>query len=170
MNKLMQFFMESYSLEHTKRYSMKPVIAQESVATHSFFVALGTMLLSEVYEFDVDKAVKVALCHDLAEMEISDVNHVVKKLYPDVAAALKLAEEKIVQSFPESVKDHCHDYHDKSTPEALVVHYADAMQCLQYAENEIKLGNLGYMVDVKKNSIIRMEFLTDQLKPYVKRK
>ena len=73
------FFMQSYTLEHTKRYSMKPVVHQESVATHSFFVALGVLLLSSSYKFDIDKAVKIAICHDLTEMEISDVNHLDRK-------------------------------------------------------------------------------------------
>lgn len=159
------FFMQSYTLEHTKRYSMKPVVHQESVATHSFFVALGVLMLSNTYKFDVDKAVKMAICHDLAEMEISDVNHLVKKNFPVVAKALKLAEHDIVQGFPEQVRDYCTMYHDGS-PEALVVHYADALQCLQYSSNEMGLGNGGYMVDVYENSNKRLAELEEKLEPY----
>ena len=90
-----KFFMESYTLEHTKRYSMKPVILQESVATHSYFVALAVMLLRADYRFDLDKALKIALCQDLPEMYISDDNHLVKKQFPNVAKALKEAEKQI---------------------------------------------------------------------------
>lgn len=162
---LFDFFMQSYSLEHTKRYSMKPVIHQESVAAHSFFVALGVILMAKTYRFDVNKAVKIAICHDLAEMEISDVNHMVKKNYPAVAEALKLAEHEIVKSFPEEVQPYCSMYHDP-TPEAMVVHLADAMQCLQYSENEIGMGNGGYMIDVRDNSKRRIAVLEDKLKPY----
>ena len=164
-NEDMDFFMRSYSLEHTKRYSMKPVVHQESVATHSFFVALGVLMLSKDYQFDVNTAVKIAICHDLAEMEISDVNHLVKKNYPAVAAALLEAEKEIDKGFPIQVQDYCRKYHDES-PEALIVHYADALQCLQYSANEIGLGNQGYMVDVYKNSTKRMEKLEEKLKPY----
>ena len=159
------FFMQSYSLEHTKRYSMKPVVHPESVATHSFFVALGVLMMSKDYEFDVNTALKIAICHDLPEMEISDVNHLVKKNFPLVAAALKEAEAKIVDSFPEQVKDYCQMYND-DTPEALVVHYADALQCLQYSDNEIKMGNQGYMVDVHTNSAKRMAVLAHKLEAY----
>jgi 5'-deoxynucleotidase YfbR-like HD superfamily hydrolase len=169
MNKLFQFFDRSYTLASTLRYSMVPAIKPENVATHSYFVALHVLLMSEVYEFDVDKAIKIALCHDLTEMEISDVNHFVKKMYPAVANALKDAEAQIIEKFPDSVRDYCTLYNDKS-PESMIVHYADAAQCLQMAESEIKLGNHNYFSDVKKNSIIRMEFLTDELKPYVKSK
>lgn len=166
MNKeTLDFFMRSYSLEHTKRYSMKPVVHAESVATHSFFVALGVMLLAEEYEFDVDLAVKIALAHDLPEMEISDVNHLVKKNFPEVAKALEDAEEKIVEGMPETVAKYCQMYHDDS-PEALVVHYCDALQCLQYADNEIKMGNTGYMVDVHTNSAKRMAVLAHKLEAY----
>jgi len=166
MNKeIMDFFMRSYSLEHTKRYSMKPVIQPESVATHSFFVALGVMLMAEEYEFDVNLAVKIALAHDLPEMEISDVNHLVKKNFPEVAKALEAAEEKIVESMPETVARYCQMYHE-DTPEALVVHYCDALQCLQYADNEIKMGNTGYMVDVYTNSAKRMAVLAHKLEAY----
>ena len=159
------FFMQSYTLEHTKRYSMKPVVHQESVATHSFFVALGVLMLSSSYKFDVDKAVKIAICHDLAEMEISDVNHLVKKNFPVVAEALKKAEHDIVKGFPEQLKDYCAMYHDES-PEALAVHYADALQCLQYSSNEMGLGNNGYMVDVFENSGKRLSELEEKLEPY----
>lgn len=164
-NEDMDFFMRSYSLEHTKRYSMKPVVHQESVATHSFFVALGVLMLSKDYLFDVSTAVKIAICHDLAEMEISDVNHLVKKNYPMVAAALLEAEKEIDKNFPTQVQEYCRMYHEE-TPEALVVHYADALQCLQYSANEIGLGNQGYMVDVYKNSTRRMEKLEEKLKKY----
>jgi len=159
------FFMRSYSLEHTKRYSMKPVVHQESVATHSYFVALGVMLMSEDYKFDVNLAIKIALTHDLPEMEISDVNHLVKKNYPEVAKALKEAEMQIIDNMPESLKWFCNQYHYE-TPEALVVHYCDAFQCYQYAMNEINLGNQGYMVDVRDNSLIRMATLATKLEAY----
>ena len=161
----LEFFIRSYSLEHTKRYSMKPVVHPESVATHSYFVALGVLMMSKDYEFNVDLALKIAICHDLAEKEVSDVNHLVKKNFPAVAIALQEAEEQIVENFPDQVKEYCHRYHDES-PEALVVHYSDALQCLQYADNEIKMGNKGYMVDVYTNSAKRMAVIEKKLEAY----
>lgn len=164
-----QFFANSYTLQHTKRYSMKPVLHPESVATHSYFVALAVLLVSDIWEFDANKAVKIALCHDLAEMEISDVNHYVKKKHPAVAQALKEAEATIIETFPTSIRAYCHMY-DDDTPEALVVHYADALQCFQYSVNEIKLGNTGYMEEVLTNSSARMRKIEEKLKPWRKNK
>lgn len=160
-----QFFMDSYSLEHTKRYSMCPVIHPESVATHSYFVTLGVLMLSNYYAFDVDEAIKIAICHDLPEMKISDVNHNVKKEFPAVADALKLAEQEVISSFPEQVKNYCRLY-DEDTPEALVVHYADALQVLQYAINEIELGNKGYMLQVHRDSQKRIKRIKAKLVKY----
>lgn len=165
LSSITSFFMDSYTLQHTKRYSMKPVLHPESVATHSYFVALAVLLLREVWMFDTNTAIKVALCHDLAEMEISDVNHYVKKRHPAVALALKHAEAAIIETFPESIQDYCHMY-DHESPESLVVHYADALQCYQYAMNEIKLGNTGYMEEVLTNSKARMDKIEVKLEPW----
>lgn len=160
-----QFFMDSYSLEHTKRYSMYPVIHQESVATHSYFVTLGVLMLSNYYAFDVDEAIKIAICHDLPEMKISDVNHKVKKDFPAVSDALKLAEQEVILTLPTQVKNYCTLY-GEDTPEALVVHYADALQCLQYAVNEIDLGNKGYMLKVHSDSLKRIKRIKVKLVKY----
>jgi len=159
------FFMNSYTLQHTKRYSMKPVLHPESVATHSYFVALAVLLLRDVWIFDTNTAVKIALCHDLAEMEISDVNHYVKKRHPEVAHALKKAEDTIIGTFPESIQVYCKMY-DHYSPESMVVHYADALQCYQYAMNEMNLGNTGYMEEVFINSRERMDKIKDKLEPW----
>lgn len=166
---ILNFFLSTYTLQHTKRYSMKPVLHPESVATHSYFVALAVLLVSDIWEFDVNKAVKIALCHDLAEMEISDVNHYVKKKHPAVAQALKEAEATIIETFPTSIRAYCHMY-DDDTPEALVVHYADALQCTQYSVNEVQLGNTGYMEEVVRNSKTRMDAIEEKLKPWRKNK
>jgi len=163
-----QFYDEAYALQHCMRYSMVPSIKQESVAEHSFFVALGVMLLSEKYNFDKGLAIQIALAHDLPEIYVDDINHHIKKMFPKVAEALKEAEASAADGFPDSVKDYVTMYHDKSV-ESLIVHYADAWQCLIKANNEIKMGNHGYFDDVKKNSIIRLELLTQKLETYVKR-
>lgn len=164
-----EFYTEAYALQHCMRYSMVPSIKQESVAEHSFFVALGVMLLAEQYEFDKAKAIQIALAHDLPEIYVDDINHHIKKMFPKVAEALKEAEAVAAEGFPDSIKPYVTMYHDQSV-ESLVVHYADAWQCLMKAINEIKMGNHGYFDEVKENSVVRLEFLTEKLEPYVKRK
>jgi 5'-deoxynucleotidase YfbR-like HD superfamily hydrolase len=165
LDEIQKFFYNSYTLQHTKRYSMKPVLHPESVATHSYFVALAVLLLRDVWMFDTNTAIKVALCHDLTEMEISDVNHYVKKRHPVIAKALKDAEDEVVRTFPEHIQPYCKMY-DHESPESLVVHYADALQCYQYALNEMNLGNTGYMEEVFINSKLRMDAIAAKLEPW----
>lgn len=168
MNKdILDLYFDIYTLEHTKRYSMKPVIKQESVASHSFFVSVGVLLLSEVYEFDVDRALKMALCHDLTEMFISDINHHVKKSFPVLAHAIKQTEADTARLLPLSLQVPLLEY-DQSSVEAWVVHLADALQCLQYANSEISLGNRAYMIEVKDNSEARIKKLEEKLEQFLK--
>jgi len=161
------FFDKAYSLEYTKRYSMSPVINQESVASHSYFVALAVMLLADVYEFNLSLAIKIAIVHDLPEMEISDVNHLVKKKYPKMAAAIKEVETEVISTFPVHIQNCCNAY-DKDLTESKIVHLADAMQCSQYARSEISLGNEGYMDQVLQNSEHRVRMLEEELSGYKK--
>tara|TARA_R110002167_G_scaffold185793_2_gene386575 strand:+ start:5386 stop:5889 length:504 start_codon:yes stop_codon:yes gene_type:complete len=163
MNK--EFFQAAYTLEYTKRYSMSPVINYESVASHSYFVALAVLLLSETYNFDVAKSIKIAIVHDVPEIEISDVNHLVKKNYPKLAGAIKEVEDEVIKKMPRVVEEHYLEY-SKSTVEAMIVHLADAMQCSQYAKSEMALGNKGYMDQVLQNSERRVSEITEKLKEY----
>jgi 5'-deoxynucleotidase YfbR-like HD superfamily hydrolase len=144
---------------------MKPVIRHESVAEHSYFVALGVVVLSGVYQFDLPLALLTAVCHDVPEMDISDVNHMVKKKYPDVAAAIKMAEISIINNLPGNVKTGAALY-DSGSVEAKIVHLADAIQCTQYATSEIRMGNTGYMEEVYANSVERANALHIELKDF----
>jgi len=161
--KVTKFYDDAYALAHIIRYSMKPVIRHESVAEHSYFVSLGVVLLSDVYYFDLPIALLTAICHDVPEMEISDVNHMVKKNYPDVAMAIKAAEISIINNMPGNVKSGAVMY-DQGGIESKIVHLADAMQCMQYSTSEIRMGNTGYMEEVYANSSERANVLHNELK------
>lgn len=56
-------------------YVLRGVTEPESVAAHSHFVALLTLLVCDAHPgaFDKDKAVTMALIHDLAESQIMDI-------------------------------------------------------------------------------------------------
>tara|TARA_R110000787_G_scaffold56941_1_gene130548 strand:+ start:384 stop:914 length:531 start_codon:yes stop_codon:yes gene_type:complete len=165
MLELEAFYLKCYTLEHTKRYSMVPVLKEESVASHSYFVALGALLLHQYYDFNLEKAISMALVHDLAEIEISDVNHLVKKKYPELKTAIKDVEREISNDFSKDVQDLLISY-EGSSSEAMVVHYADAMQCLQYASSEISMGNNENMSRVKINSQDRMKVLIEEMEHF----
>jgi len=165
LSELYDFYDRAYALEHTQRYSMIPVNKRESVASHSYFVALGVRLLHEVYKFNLERALCMALSHDIGEIGVSDVNHVVKMKYPRLRAAIKDAEREETKSFPPCIQDDINAYALESV-EAKIVHLADTIQVSQYASSEENLGNVGYMSQVKSNSRSRANKIMEELTKY----
>lgn len=127
-------------LETIKRFSAIAVHKPESVASHSFFVALGVRLLHSVYKFDLERALCMALVHDLPEVFTHDVGHAVKRNFPKLAAAVKEAETEASKQFPECVQYDLVEYNYDSIAR-LIVHLADVMEVLHYTKSEIDLGN-----------------------------
>ena len=77
------------------RYQNCNRLVNESVAEHSFYVAVFVLKLREYYDFNLEVALKTALIHDIPEARISDIPHNIKLANPEVAAALEKAEEKV---------------------------------------------------------------------------
>ena len=77
------------------RYQNCNRLVNESVAEHSFYVAVFVLKLREYYDFNLEVALKTALIHDIPEARISDIPHNIKLANPEVATALEKAEEKV---------------------------------------------------------------------------
>lgn len=161
-------YKDSYSLEFTKRYSMRLVNHQESVASHSYFVCLALMLLIEDYNFNLGDALQMAVAHDLPEIAISDVNHQVKRQFPAIAKELKLAEEAFAESLPLTLRA-AYAAHLTDCREAMFVAYADTLQVVQYAMIEVRMGNV-CMQEVVDQALARCEQHEALLHPYLFRK
>lgn len=160
-----EWFMRAHALAHAPRYSMRRVIKTESVAEHSYFVCLALMLLHEQYDFDLGKALAMAVAHDVPEIEISDVNHNVKREHPELAKKIKEAEYVCAYNLPESVGDAYREYEVtmKDSNEALMVKYADTLQVLQYAKSEQLLGN-ATMLQVEEECVERLKDIENSLR------
>lgn len=138
-----------YNLSYITRYSAVPRVKNESVAEHSFYVASIVIMLSDTYKFDVGKAVTMAVIHDWPEAWLGDITVAVKREYPAIKDAVNIAEEQVVKdNFGIMTTELWLEHTNKTSIESLIVHLADVMQCKQYAEHEIKLGNDGYMREV----------------------
>ena len=141
------------NLRHLVRYQTAPRVASESVAEHSFFVAAYVLKLHDYYDFNLEKALKMAILHDFSEVYISDVPHPIKVKFPDVDNVLTNAEynvnkEHISEEFAEMLKE----FNDRTSPEGCAVALADIMSVLSYAKYEIELGNSKYMQNVYKDT------------------
>jgi len=157
------YYERLYRLTYIVRYSNVPRVKNEDVAQHSFLVSAILFQLREEYEFNLGEALSISTAHDILESETSDVSHLLKKEHPDLYVALKKAEKDAIVKFPKAIQVSIRKYDENKTLEARVVHLSDAMQCQQYAENEIKLGSSHYFDEVRTNSIKRINLLKAEL-------
>lgn len=131
----------------------------ESVADHSFRVALMTLLLAhENPEIDVGRALTLALCHDLPEALAGDITpfdealadeatdreqlfHSAPRYSPEADRAKREAEEKalyqMIRELPDSlsslVADAWQEYEDGHSAEARLVRQVDKLEALLQA-------------------------------------
>lgn len=157
------FYSQIYNLAYIRRYSTIPCVRDESVAQHSFFVAALVIRLHKDYEFDLGKAVTMAIIHDWTESWLDDIMVTTKKEFKNLAKEVSMAELIIAErEFPEPILELWVDNKENESLESKIVHYADVLQCLQYAEHEIKLGN-DYMLRVHDESLKRIHQIEGEL-------
>lgn len=163
----MNFRKDIYILDHIKRYSTTRTIVQESVASHSFFVAALVLDLADKYRFNHERAVCMAICHDMPEIELNDLPRPIKLKFPKIYEAFKEYEKGVIAIMPDTVRFYILEYvQGKDSVEGLIVKLADTIQCLQFAENEIQLGNRGHTDEIVKSSYEIIHKLEKRLKKY----
>lgn len=124
------------------RYQNCNRLVNESVAEHSFYVAIFVLKLREYYDFNLEVALKTALIHDIPEARISDIPHNIKLANPEVAAALEKAEEKVtIDMLSEEANALLKSFNHGDTVEGKICQLADVLSVVLYANDEIKCGN-----------------------------
>lgn len=130
------------------RYANRSKIKQESVATHSFFVAANCYtiynLYPEIKEKDFQSAVMYAVIHDIGEVGTSDLPYNFKYSVPGLKELLDKGEEKFIkEEFNEFHRTFLQfqDAEEKQLIPYLIVKMADIGSVIQYSQNEINLGN-----------------------------
>ena len=149
----MHILTKLYNLKNLVRYNPRTKIANESVAEHSFFVALFTAMIAEKLEMsDSEKlrCITKALIHDLPEIDISDIPHNVKRKYPEIKEVVERAENEWFKKFMPSFENLC-----TTEEEDDIVEIADIYSVVQYCENERRLGNQNFE-DIAENSLNRI--------------
>ena len=103
----------------------------ESVADHSYSMAMMGMIISDIENYNSEKILKMILLHDLAESEIGDytpgeISIVEKNKLEDNAFS------KIIQTLPSNVKIQYEtlwrDYQKNESLEAKLVHQLDRLE------------------------------------------
>ena len=160
--------LEMYKLKNIVRYNHRTRLKDENVAEHSFFTALIALDICKklsINTHDTFKVIVKCLLHDTPEQELNDITYDVK---------LKLNLRPLLKEFEDKYfEDNYADYVDIMTNNDnnivnAIVNYADAMSVLQYAYNEIELGNITF-TSIVKETLERLEKLREVLLEVIKK-
>lgn len=128
-----------------KRWQNVPTCLSESVAEHSYFVAMLVMEAHKIYDFDLCKALQMALLHDAAEVHLTDMPWNTKARFPAIAAAVHDAEVEIAKADS--------DYSDLlleqlacETLESRIVKLADLQSVVLFCDAELAISSSNALI------------------------
>ncbi|MFE7930763.1 HD family hydrolase [Streptomyces sp. NPDC057456] len=130
-----RFLYEAGTLKNTKRtgWWMAGIKDPESVADHSWRVALIASIIAKLEDADPAKAALLAVWHDTGETRTGDVNHLGKKYSGGEADPRDIVADQVA-SFPEGlaqvVLEVVAEYEAKESPEAVCARDADKLECM----------------------------------------
>jgi len=157
------------NLRNLTRYQAAPRVSSESVAEHSFFVAAYVLKLHDYYDFNLEKALRMALLHDFNEVFISDVPFPIKTKYKGLNRELEKAEYEVNSSMiSKEFADEMLEFNNMSSPEGIIVELGDVLSVVSYSKHEIGLGNSSYMRDVYNKSIPRYTRILTKAEKYLR--
>lgn len=161
MKDLANFALESQKLkdEARKGWKVKAKVGKpESVAEHTYGVAILAMLLGDYKKLDTEKCIKMALLHDLSEVIIGD-------LLPGENSNKREDEHKAMRKLlkvlsNDSAKHYLeiwNEFRAGRSKEAKLVHELDKLemviQAFRYRQGGVKRKNLLIFVESAKKSI-----------------
>ncbi len=103
----------------------------ESVADHSYSMAMIGMVISDLENYNSEKILKMILLHDLAESKIGD--YTPKQLNKEKKNKLENnAFNEIVKNLPDLIKSQYlqiwKEYQENNSPESKIVHQIDKLE------------------------------------------
>lgn len=148
------FLAYMYRLKYIKRWSLMRNITHESVAEHTFHVALLTHMLCtisrEVFRKDVptDKLVSMALFHDATEVFTGDIPTPVKHQNPEILANFRKIEDKAARRMTKMLPKELQSVYKplleggkESEPHAILIKAADLLDAYVKCTMEVSAGN-----------------------------
>ena len=143
---ILDFFKTAVNLKNISRQGWMDKLSlknPESVADHSYSMAIMGMIISDLGNYNSEKILKMILLHDLAESEIGDYtpNQISKE---DKIIIENNAYGKILSTLPESIKlqytQIWNEYQDQESPESIIVHQIDKLEMALQAKIYQKSG------------------------------
>jgi putative hydrolase of HD superfamily len=142
------------SLAHVKRFNNRPQHFPESVAEHSFYVAHFTQIICVLLKerevkIDQEKAVAMALIHDVEEGFSGDILNPFKHFNEKVASAIREVNEETIgmmfEDLPEKTSQHFielwYEEQKRQSIESQIVKVADSLSLISKCYEEIEAGN-----------------------------
>jgi len=160
---ILNFFYTSSNLKKIPRQGWIDKLSinhPESVADHTFSMAIIGMILSDLEKYNTEKILKMILLHDLAESITGDITP--DKITNQNKILLENnTMEKIIGDMPQSLQKHYQelweDYQNKKSEEAKFVHQLDkfemALQAKIYSKDGYSYDKLLPFFDSAKNNI-----------------
>jgi len=144
---ILDFFKTAANLKNISRQGWIDKLSldsPESVADHSYSMAIMSMVISDLENYNSEKILKMVLLHDLAESKIGDYT-------PDQISKEKKKELEnkaffeIVRNLPDSVRTQYlkiwQEYQEKNSPESKIVHQIDRLEMALQAKLYEKEGH-----------------------------
>lgn len=109
----------------------------ESVADHSYSMAMISMVISDLENYDSEKILKMALLHDLAESRIGDFTP--EQINKENKIQLENnAFNEIIGDLPDSIKKQYleiwQEYQKNISPESKIIHQIDKLEMVLQAK------------------------------------
>ena len=143
---LLDFLNYSINLKNISRQGWMDKLSiknPESVADHSYSMAIMAMIISDLENYDSEKILKMTLLHDLAESKIGDITP--EQMTPENKMKIENeAFDKIINQLPDTIKSQYleiwKEYQNSSSKESLFVHQIDRLEMVLQAKIYQKSG------------------------------
>lgn len=134
-----------YRMSDIWRYGTRLVNRQENVAEHSYYVVFKVYELGIKYNIPtekVNKAARIAICHDCGEIYTGDLPYSLKFYSSKIKEESEKLELKLIkENFPLFYQDFEDFVLDKDHIVTTLVKAADAFSAVLYTTREEQLGN-----------------------------
>ena len=131
---ILDFFKTAVNLKNISRQGWINKLSlkhPESVADHSYSMAIMGMVISDLENYNSEKILKMILLHDLAESKIGDYtpNQISKENKIKIE---NNAYDEIINSLPDAIKlqygQIWEEYQKQESPESKIVHQIDKLE------------------------------------------
>ena len=143
---ILDFFKTAVNLKNIARQGWIDKLSienPESVADHSYSMAIMGMVISDLENYDSEKMLKMILLHDLAESKIGDYtpNQISKENKTKIE---NNAYDEIINMLPDTIKlqygEIWEEYQKQASPESKIVYQIDKLEMVLQAKMYQKKG------------------------------